>query len=201
MKKLILVRSLCSKAVSIDISMCNSTLVNGIYDPIENSMHCLCPVYQQRHNHDLYLLFQSKYTPSLPSSWSPKELFWSCLEGQWVIMEKQWILSRCPNCSLKFEVSTIADSFIFDVSLGPFLLSMDSPEVTFPELRAEGANGVIEYVPAAGADGRYLPSKKPVEIVIVPEEVSIAAQQVLEFKSEIKKANILDEEANGSNLS
>lgn len=190
------ITTLVNKAVPLHISGCQNESLNGVYTPLENHCHCMCPVYINRANPHLVLIYQSTaqadiYTfPSLNGKLS-LESYWGDLPGEWVIQDVASIFGE----TTAFSRFSALDSMRLDVSrnkLSSFnpTLNLDLSHIrmpcgtaTFPELRIEGSNFISEFEYFGGK--KFVSCGKKCEVVVQTEELVNAMKDIERLKKEL----------------
>lgn len=149
------------RAVPIVIQGCKSSILDGVYRPREHFIHCDWPIYFKDNDHFI-LIFECNITEPLTAINEDQ----IDLPGKWIIQHLVELFIESNDISeLKIQDRIEGFNHILDINLSHVIMETKIP--SFPELRVEGSNGIIEF---DLVDGKYKPLHGTSQIEIYTED-------------------------------
>lgn len=152
-------------------------VVKGKYIPLYGGIHCDWPVYVKESN-DMILIYHSDE----PDDYGLENK----KPGEWLIMHRADMFPE--NLEGSLLVNTRQESYekIFDPHMS--YVRMECACATFPELRVEGHNGIIEY---DTINGHFRPFDDDVSVLeILPEAFIEALKATEKLKLELRGGSV-----------
>lgn len=172
------IRQRCREAVPVVIRNCNSEILNGVYDPIPNSLHCDWPVYEDRNTRSFVLIFHVSEEfegetvdcdddddVQLASAPVPASDGEGVIVYEWLLIIKIEIASNDREVYRALQVENINDSYepIFNPNAAYLRLRCHEP--MFPEFVGEDKKDITDYGLIDGSFRELLPEECRVEIM------------------------------------